>query len=89
MASRSLLRLTCNMNRVPSRGMAALKNWKRPSMDELPAPTEPWAQVRPLLRPIKLFCHLSEEVLYCSYAVVLDDKKIKICPLLLNRIQLM
>jgi hypothetical protein len=72
------------MNRVPSRGMAALKNWKRPSMDELPAPTEPWAQVRPLLRPIKL-----KNVLYCSYAVVLDDKKIKICPLLLNRIQLM
>ena len=34
------------------------------------------------------FCQL-KNVLYCSYAVVLDDKKIKICPLLLNRIQVM
>ena len=25
--------------------MAALKNWKRPSMDELPAPTIPYVQV--------------------------------------------
>jgi hypothetical protein len=25
--------------------MAALKNWKRPSMDELPAPTVPYVQV--------------------------------------------
>jgi hypothetical protein len=25
--------------------MAALKNWKRPSMDELTIPTEPFAQV--------------------------------------------
>ena len=35
------------------------------------------------------FATCLKNVLYCSYAVVLDDKKIKICPLLLNRIQLM
>ena len=27
------------------RGMGALKNWKRPSMEEYGVPTEPWAQV--------------------------------------------
>ena len=30
-----------------ARGMAALKNWKRPSMDDHLVPTEPFIQVRP------------------------------------------
>ena len=45
-ASRSVLRLTSlTVQRVQSRGMAAIKNWKRPSMDEIAVPSEPWAQV--------------------------------------------
>ena len=45
-ATRSVLRLTSlTVQRVQSRGMAAIKNRKRPSMDEIAIPSEPWAQV--------------------------------------------
>lgn len=39
------------MKNVGARGMAALKNWKRPSMDEFPVPKEPFIQVE-----TELFC---------------------------------
>ena len=31
-------------NLVQKRGMASVKNWKRPSMDEMLGPKEPWEQ---------------------------------------------
>jgi len=47
MASRGFL-ASKNLVVVSKRGMAVpIKNWKRPSMEELPVPSVPWGQVMP------------------------------------------
>jgi hypothetical protein len=45
MIGRTLLAVRPIGAQVQNRGMAAVKNWKRPSMDEYLAPSQPFAQV--------------------------------------------
>jgi len=45
MFSRSFLLARPVSNALQKRGMASVKNWKRPSMDEYLGPKDPWQQV--------------------------------------------
>ena len=46
MISKGLLLARPVGNLVQRRGMAAVKGWKRPTMDEYLGPKEPWAKVK-------------------------------------------
>ena len=45
MLSRGLRLARPISNALQKRGMASVKNWKRPSMDEYLGPKDPWQQV--------------------------------------------
>ena len=45
MLSRGLRLARPISNALQKRGMASIKNWKRPSMDEMLGPKEPWEVV--------------------------------------------